>query len=38
MTAGIRDGFTPEQERAYVTTTPTALRGWLAAHAASFAG
>ena len=38
MTAGIRDGFTPGQERAYVTTTPTALRGWLAAHAASFAG
>jgi len=28
MTAGIRDGFTPEQPRSYVTTTPTTLRAW----------
>ncbi|MBU2664765.1 NAD(P)H-binding protein [Actinoplanes bogorensis] len=32
MTAGTRDDFTPEQERSFVTTTPTTLEAW--AHAA----
>lgn len=30
MTAGLRDGFTPEQARGYVTTTPTSLAAWAA--------
>jgi len=34
MTAGIRDDYTPEQPRSYVTTTPTTLRSWAAAHLA----
>jgi uncharacterized protein YbjT (DUF2867 family) len=28
MTAGLRDDFTPEQPRGYVTTTPTTLAAW----------
>jgi len=28
MTAGLREGFTPEQPRDYVTTTPTTLAAW----------
>lgn len=32
MTVGIRDDFTPENPRTYVTTTPTTLDGWAAAH------
>jgi len=32
MTAGIRDDYTPEIPRSYMTTTPTTLRGWAAAH------
>ncbi|GAB2603368.1 NmrA family NAD(P)-binding protein [Pseudactinotalea suaedae] len=32
MTAGIRDDYTPEQPRSYVTTTPTTLRSWASAH------
>ncbi|AYA25496.1 NmrA family NAD(P)-binding protein [Rhodococcus rhodochrous] len=28
MTAGIRDGFVPENPRDYTTTTPTPLAGW----------
>lgn len=28
MTAGLRDGYTPEQPRSFVTTTPTTLRAW----------
>ncbi|MCB8912830.1 MULTISPECIES: Rossmann-fold NAD(P)-binding domain-containing protein [Rhodococcus] len=28
MTAGIRDGFVPENPREYTTTTPTTLAGW----------
>ncbi|MFC7535570.1 NAD(P)H-binding protein [Actinoplanes sp. GCM10030250] len=31
MIAGIRDDFTPEQERTPVTTTPTSLEQWVAA-------
>jgi uncharacterized protein YbjT (DUF2867 family) len=38
MTAGIRDDFTPEHPRSYVTTTPTTLRGWAVTHLSSFAG
>ncbi|GAA1077055.1 NAD(P)H-binding protein [Nocardiopsis composta] len=34
MTAGIRDGFTPENPRSRLTTTPTSLAGWAAAHLA----
>ncbi|MBS9373445.1 NAD(P)H-binding protein [Rhodococcus sp. B50] len=29
MTAGIRDGFVPENPRDFTTTTPTALAGWV---------
>jgi hypothetical protein len=29
MTAGVRDGFTPEQARSAVTTTPTTLESWV---------
>lgn len=29
MTAGIRDGYTPENPRDYTTTTPTTLAGWV---------
>jgi hypothetical protein len=29
MTAGLREGFTPEQKRSAVTTTPTPLGGWV---------
>jgi uncharacterized protein YbjT (DUF2867 family) len=32
MTAGTRDGFTPEQERTPVTTTPTTLGAWAFEH------
>lgn len=28
MTAGLRDGFTPEQPRDFLTTTPTTLAAW----------
>jgi uncharacterized protein YbjT (DUF2867 family) len=28
MTAGLRDGFTPEQRRDYLSTTPTTLAAW----------
>ena len=28
MTAGVRDGFVPENPRDYTTTTPTTLAGW----------
>ena len=30
MTAGLRDGFTPEQRRGFVSTTPTTLAAWAA--------
>lgn len=30
MTAGLRDGFTPEQPRSFVSTTPTTLAAWAA--------
>lgn len=29
MSTGLRDGFTPEQHRTVVSTTPTALAGWI---------
>ncbi|NJC23559.1 uncharacterized protein YbjT (DUF2867 family) [Arthrobacter pigmenti] len=29
MSAGLRDGFVPEQERSMVSTTPTPLRSWI---------
>ncbi|MBE1537917.1 NAD(P)H-binding protein [Actinomadura algeriensis] len=29
MSTGLRDGFTPEQARSTVTTTPARLRGWI---------
>ncbi|WP_206475334.1 NAD(P)H-binding protein [Microbacterium sp. KRD172] len=29
MSTGLRDDFTPEQERSVVTTTPTMLRAWV---------
>lgn len=29
MSTGLRDDFTPEQERSAVTTTPTTLRAWV---------
>ncbi|MCS3844584.1 NAD(P)H-binding protein [Microbacterium sp. AK031] len=29
MSTGLRDDFTPEQERSVVTTTPTTLRAWV---------
>lgn len=29
MSSGLRDGFTPEQERTIATTTPTTLRAWV---------
>ncbi|PVY96714.1 NAD(P)H-binding protein [Actinomycetospora cinnamomea] len=32
MSAGLRDGFVPEQPRTAVTTTPSTLEGWAAAH------
>lgn len=32
MTAGIRDGFTPENPRTWITTTPTTVDGWAATH------
>jgi uncharacterized protein YbjT (DUF2867 family) len=32
MTVGIRDDFTPENPRSYVTTTPTTLEGWATTH------
>jgi uncharacterized protein YbjT (DUF2867 family) len=32
MTAGLREGFTPEQPRTFVTTTPTTLASWAAEH------
>ena len=32
MTAGLRDDFTPEQPRSFVTTTPTTLAAWAADH------
>ncbi|WP_348789790.1 NAD(P)H-binding protein [Leifsonia sp. NPDC080035] len=32
MTAGIRDGYTPENPRDYTTTTPTTLAGWVPAN------
>ena len=28
MSTGLRDGFTPEQDRTFTTTTPTALETW----------
>ena len=28
MTAGLRDGFTPELSRDYLATTPTTLAAW----------
>ncbi|GAA2901641.1 hypothetical protein Acy02nite_83000 [Actinoplanes cyaneus] len=31
MTSGLRDGFTPEQPRTPLTTTPTTLKAWAAA-------
>jgi uncharacterized protein YbjT (DUF2867 family) len=34
MTAGIRDDYTPENPRSYVTTTTTTLQSWAAAHLA----
>jgi uncharacterized protein YbjT (DUF2867 family) len=32
MTAGLREGFTPEQPRSYISTTPTTLASWAAEH------
>jgi uncharacterized protein YbjT (DUF2867 family) len=32
MTAALRGGFTPEQARSPLTTTPTTLDGWIYAH------
>jgi hypothetical protein len=32
MAAGKREGFTPEQPRSILTTTPGSLVGWAAAH------
>jgi uncharacterized protein YbjT (DUF2867 family) len=32
MTAGLRDGFTPEQPRTALTTTPTTLGAWAYEH------
>jgi len=32
MSAGLREGFTPEQERGVLTTTPTTLAAWAHAH------
>ena len=32
MSAGTRDGFTPEQSRSVLTTTPTTLAAWAYAH------
>jgi uncharacterized protein YbjT (DUF2867 family) len=32
MTAGIRDGYTPEDPRGYATTTPMTLAGWVHAN------
>lgn len=32
MTAGIRDGYIPENPRDYFTTTPTRLAGWMQAN------
>ncbi|MBP2437364.1 hypothetical protein [Microbacterium amylolyticum] len=29
MSTGRRDGFTPEQSRSVITTTPSSLRGWI---------
>ncbi len=32
MAAGKREGFTPEQPRSALTTTPTSLAGWAITH------
>jgi len=32
MAAGKRDGFTPEQPRSGLTTTPSSLAGWAITH------
>jgi uncharacterized protein YbjT (DUF2867 family) len=32
MTAGLREGFTPEQPRSFLSTTPTTLAAWAAEH------
>jgi uncharacterized protein YbjT (DUF2867 family) len=32
MTAGLRDGFVPEQPRSFASTTPTTLSTWAAEH------
>ncbi|MBB3675141.1 NmrA family NAD(P)-binding protein [Modestobacter versicolor] len=32
MSAGLREGFTPEDPRTLLTTTPTTLRSWAAEH------
>jgi NAD(P)H dehydrogenase (quinone) len=32
MSAGLREGFVAEQPRTVVTTTPSTLEGWAAAH------
>jgi uncharacterized protein YbjT (DUF2867 family) len=32
MTAGLREGFTPEQPRSFISTTPTTLAAWAAEH------
>lgn len=32
MSAGLREDFTPEQERDVITTTPTTLAAWAHAH------
>ena len=34
MSAGLRDGYVPEQPRTAVTTTPSTLEGWATAHLA----
>ncbi|WP_017592946.1 NAD(P)H-binding protein [Nocardiopsis potens] len=37
MTVGVRDGFTPEDPRSPLTTTPTSLAAWAAEHLAPLA-
>jgi hypothetical protein len=32
MGVGTRDGFTPEQPRSALTTTPSSLAGWAITH------
>ena len=32
MSVGKREGFTPEQPRSALTTTPSSLVGWAATH------